>query len=132
MKNVEDEVSLEIDGFYDSIISDSEAMKNFIEKYDDIEKVKLYRYVLKRAKDLSSNGEENQEMISYCWLASLELEHTDAIRKYFNKEITEEDINAYDAKKDVEIQEIVQLINKRRKEKNSMIKQFSNMFKRKR
>ena len=71
-------------------------------------------------------------MISYCWLASLELEHTDAIRKYFNKEITEEDINAYDAKKDVEIQEIVQLINKRRKEKNSMIKQFSNMFKRKR
>jgi transcriptional regulator with GAF, ATPase, and Fis domain len=118
MKTEKDDVSLNKNEFYDDTIRDSEFMKEFLEKYDDIEKVKLYKYVLRRAKTLSNDKEEDQEMISYCWLASMELEHTDAIKRYLNKEISEEDIAAYDAQKEAEIQQIIDLLEERKRNKS--------------
>ena len=128
MKNDNDDASLPINDFYDSIISDNESMRWFLEKYDDIEKVELYQYVLKKAKALSIDGEANKEMISCCWLASVELEHTDAIQKYLRGEITQEQIDEYNANKEEEIQQILDLLEARRREKKSVIKQFARMF----
>ena len=130
MKTEIDDVSLPINEFYDELIMDADSMRWFLEKYDDIDKVELYQYVLRKAKALSVDGENNKEMISYCWLASFELEQTEAIKKYLNGEITPEDIKAHEEQKQKEIEEIVQLLEQRRKEKHSMIKQFANMFRR--
>ena len=130
MKTEIDDVSLPINEFYDELIMDADSMRWFLEKYDDIDKVELYQYVLRKAKALSVDGESNKEMISYCWLASFELEQTEAIKKYLNGEITPEDIKAHEEQKQKEIEEIVQLLEQRRKEKHSMIKQFANMFRR--
>jgi len=129
MKKEQDDVSLPMDEFYDSIITDAEAMKRYIERYDDIEKINLYQYVLRKAKALSVNKEENQDMISYCWLASMELEHTEAIQKYLRKDITQEDVDNYNVQKEIEIQQIVELLEQRKKAKRSMVKQFVSMFK---
>ena len=129
MKTQNDDVSLPMDEFYDSIITDAEDMAWFLRKYDDIDKINLYRYVLNKAKALSEEGTElNQEMISYCWLASMELEHTEAIQKYLNGEITQEDIDRHEAEKEQQIQEILQLLEQRKKNKKSMVKQFVRMF----
>jgi len=130
MKTEKDDVNLNIDEFYDAIITDAEAMKDYIARYDDIEKLNLYQYALRRAKALSANREENQEMISYCWLASMELEHTEAIQKYLRGEITQDDIDEYNAQKEIEIEQIVELLEQRKKERRSMLKQFTGMFKR--
>ncbi len=130
MKTEKDDVNLNIDEFYDAIITDAESMQDYIARYDDIEKINLYRYVLKRAKALSVNKEENQDMISYCWLASMELEQTEAIKKYLSGEITLEEIDRYNAQKEAEIEEIVELLEQRKKARRSMLKQFTGMFKR--
>ena len=131
MKTELDDASLSMNEFYDSIIVDYESMSWFLEKYDDIDKVNLYRYVLEKAKALSEQDKEaNSEMISYCWLASVELEQTEAIQRYLRGEITQEDIAKHEAQKEQEIQEIVERLEQRRKEKNSMFKQFTNMFRR--
>ena len=133
MKNVEDDVNLSKDNYYDSIIMDSDNMHDFLERSDDMEKVQLYQYVLRKAKILSDEDKEkNQDLISFCWLASMELEHTEAVRRYLNKEITQEDIDEYERQKEAEVQQIVELIEQRRRNKNSMIKQFAGMFKRNR
>ena len=133
MKNVEDDVNLSKENYYDSIIMDSDNMHDFLERSDDMEKVQLYQYVLRKAKVLSDEDKEkHQDFISFCWLASMELEHTEAVRRYLNKEITQEDIDEYERKKEAEVQQIVELIEQRRKNKNSMIKQFTGMFKRNR
>ena len=131
MKTEVDDASLSMNEFYDSIIEDYEAMSWFLEKYDDIDKILFYRYILNKARALSEQDvEENREAISYCWLASKELEQTDAIKKYLNGEITQEDIDRHEEEKAKQIEETVQILEKRRKEKNSMLKQFTNMFRR--
>ena len=130
MKNVVDDVNLSKNEYFDSIISDYEDMKRYLAKRGEIELVKLYRYVLKRAKVLSVDKDKNADMISYCWLASMELEHTEAIQKYLRGEITQDDIDEYNAQKEIEIEQIVELLEQRKKERRSMLKQFTGMFKR--
>lgn len=130
MKNVEDDVNLSKENYYDSIISDSEEMQEFLQRSEDIEKIQLYQYVLKKAKYLSEiDRNANQDMISLCWLASMELEQTVAVKKYLNKEITQEDIDTYEETKEAEIQQIVELLEKRKKAKNP-VQRFVGMFRR--
>ena len=124
MKTEKDDVNLNIDEFYDAIITDAEAMKDYIARYDDIEKLNLYQYALRRAKALSANREENQEMISYCWLASMELEHTEAIQKYLKGEITQADIDAFEAEQEKLNEEILAMLEKKQTEKRNKYNPF--------
>ena len=82
---------------YDSRIKDADLMHRFLEESSDFEKIKMYQYVLKKAKYLERLGtEEAKEMIPFCWLSSMELEQTDALKKFFSGEITQEMIDEYD------------------------------------
>ncbi len=128
MKTKDEDASLSTNEFYDSVITDNEAMKWFIERYDVIDIVSLYQYILRKAKALSDQDKEaNKEMISMCWLASMELEHTDAVRRYLKGEITQEDVDEYEVKKQAEIDAIVELLEKRKKAKTPLGK-LKRMF----
>ena len=128
MKTKDEDASLSTNEFYDSVITDNEAMKWFIERYDVIDIVNLYQYILRKAKALSDQDKEaNKEMISMCWLASMELEHTDAVRRYLKGEITQEDVDEYEVKKQAEIDAIVELLEKRKKAKTPLGK-LKRMF----
>lgn len=82
---------------YDARIKEAELMHRFLEESNDFEKIKMYQYVLKKARYLEKLGtDEAKEMIPFCWLSSMELEQTDALRKYFSGEITQEIIDQYD------------------------------------
>ena len=124
MKNVVDEVNLSKNEYFDSIISDYEDMKRYLAKRGEIELVKLYRYVLKRAKVLSVDKDKNADMISYCWLASMELEHTEAIQKYLKGEITQADIDAFEAEQEKLNEEILAMLEKKQTEKRNKYNPF--------
>ena len=82
---------------YDARIREAELMHRFLDESNDFEKIKMYQYVLKKAKYLEMLGtEEAREMIAFCWLSSMELENTEALKKYFNGEITQEMIDRWD------------------------------------
>ncbi len=82
---------------YDSRIKDATLMSRFLAESNDFEKIKMYQYVLKKARYLEKLGtDEAKEMIPFCWLSSMELEQTDALRKFFSGEITQEAIDQYD------------------------------------
>lgn len=103
---------------YDGRIKDAERMRRFLETSDDFAKIKMYQYVLKKARYLDKLGtEEAREMIPFCWLSSMELENTEALKKYFNGEITQEMIDQHDKE---EAEKIVQEMQARRKERNSI------------
>lgn len=125
MKNVVDDVNLSKNEYFDSIISDYEDMKRYLAKRGEIELVKLYRYVLKRAKVLSVDKDKNADMISYCWLASMELEHTEAIQKYLKGEITQADIDAFDAEQAEINRQIIERLEFKQKDKKRIIKSYS-------
>lgn len=125
MKNVVDDVNLSKNEYFDSIISDYEDMKRYLAKRGEIELVKLYRYVLKRAKVLSVDKDKNADMISYCWLASMELEHTEAIQKYLKGEITQADIDAFDAEQAEINRQIIERLELKQKDKKRIIKSYS-------
>jgi len=125
MKNVVDDVNLSKNEYFDSIISDYEDMKRYLAKRGEIELVKLYRYVLKRAKVLSVDKDKNADMISYCWLASMELEHTEAIQKYLKGEITQADIDAFDAEQAEINRQIIERLKFKQKDKKRIIKSYS-------
>lgn len=124
MKNVVDDVNLSKNEYFDSIISDYEDMKRYLAKRGEIELVKLYRYVLKRAKALSVDKDKNADMISYCWLASMELEHTEAIQKYLKGEITQADIDAFEAEQEKLNEEILAMLEKKQTEKRNKYNPF--------
>ena len=124
MKNVVDDVNLSKNEYFDSIISDYEDMKRYLAKRGEIELVKLYRYVLKRAKVLSVDKDKNADMISYCWLASMELEHTEAIQKYLKGEITQADIDAFEAEQEKLNEEILAMLEKKQTEKRNKYNPF--------
>jgi len=125
MKNVVDDVNLSKNEYFDSIISDYEDMKRYLAKRGEIELVKLYHYVLKRAKVLSVDKDKNADMISYCWLASMELEHTEAIQKYLKGEITQADIDAFDAEQAEINRQIIERLKFKQKDKKRIIKSYS-------
>ena len=82
---------------YDRRIMDAELMHEFLDNSNDFEKIKMYKYILKKARYLEKLGtDEAKEMIPFCWLSSMELEITDALQKFFSGEITQEMIDNWD------------------------------------
>ncbi len=82
---------------YDARIKEAELMHRFLEESNDFEKIKMYQYVLKKARYLEKLGtDEAKEMIPFCWLTSMELSNSDAVSKFLSGEITQEMIDAYD------------------------------------
>lgn len=125
MKNVEDDVYASMRSFYESIIIDSDLMKDFLSKSSDEEKINLYKFVCRTAAELK--GEEQKDLVPFYWLASMELEHTEGVKKYLNGEITEEDLVDYEAKKQAEIEAIVELLEQKKKAKTPLGK-LKRMF----
>ena len=117
MKNVEDESQSSLFDYYDSIVMDYQKINDFIKSSNPEELIKLYKYVCRRAAELK---EEAKDMIPFYWLASQELENTDAIKMYLNGEITEEHLEAYEAQKQAEIDSIVKLLEERKKAKSPL------------
>ena len=117
----DDSTGMSITEYYDSVIMSSDNMQEFLAISADEDKVKLYQYVLGKATELSREDQQkNLETIQFCWLASMELEHTEAVQNYLHRE--EVVVDPHDANKEKEIQEIVDLIEEKRKAKNPLNK----------
>lgn len=125
MKNVEDDVNLSKNEYYDSIISNEDDLKNFIAKRGDFEVIKLYRYALVKVKALSVDVEKNASLISVYWKASDLLQKTDALQKFLRGEITVADIDRFDAEQEEINRQIVERIELKQKDKNRIIKSYS-------
>ncbi len=118
----DDATGMSITEYYDSVIKSSDNMQEFLAVSTDEDKVRLYQYVLNKATELSKEDQQkNLETIQFCWLASMELEHTEAIQNHLHRE-DKDNTDAYDANKEQEIQEIVNLIEAKRKAKNPLNK----------
>lgn len=120
MKNEVDNVDSTYNEHFEHLISVGEAMNRFLVRSSDYEKIALYRYALERAKQLESIGtEEAIEAIKPYWFTTLELDQTDAIRKYTSGEITEEMIEQHNREQEALVKAILEKFEQRRKEKKS-------------
>ena len=121
-----DNDEFQINEIYDSIIFEAKGIKGYLAKrHHNIEIIKLYKYVLKLAKTLADgNQEENKERISICWKASEELEQTDAVKKYLAGEITQVDIDAFEAEQEKLNEEILAMLEKKQTEKRNKYNPF--------
>ena len=112
--------------YYDSIAISNDLMKEFIATSSDEEKVNLYKYVCRRCAELKDK-DQAKAVMGYYWMASVELEYTDAIKRYLNGEIKDESLAQAEevlmakaeakAKEDAEVDAIMDLLDQRRRAK---------------
>ena len=137
MKNVEGDAQSSISEAYDRIVMDTDGMNGYIRNSCKEEQIKLYKYVCRRAAELKDDA-HREEMIPFYWLASVELEQTEAVKLYLSGLITDEDLEAYEAKrqarreqaeaeKEAQIQEIMEKLAERKKAKTPLGK-LKRMF----
>ena len=121
MKNEVDEVQPSVESRYDYIVMDSERMADFMAKSNDFEKIAMYRNSLNRLRELRNSGvSDTNEQLKIYWFSTLELEQTDAIRKYNSGEITSEMVEQHEQEQQALIEEIMERFAQRRREKKSM------------
>lgn len=119
MKNVEDDSLPSINEYYDSVITDKDAMKDFIERYKDdyLEVIRFYQYTLRRAHGFSSEYKDKKDEVTIYEAALKKLKDTEAVQKYLRREITPEDVEEFERQKRQEVDDILFMLAKKRKEK---------------
>lgn len=106
---------------YDVYAFDSEGMALFLTNANDFEKIKMYRYVLNKAKELEQIGtKEAKDKIPYYHLASLELSNTESVKKYLSGEITQEMIDKHEEEDERVIEEIMKQLEERKQNKKGI------------
>ena len=106
---------------YDVYAFDSEGMALFLQNSNYFEKIKMYRYVLTRSKQLEAEGtKEAKDKIPFYYLSSLELSNTEAIKKYLSGEITQEMIDKHEAEEQKVIDEIMKQLEERKQSKKGI------------
>ena len=106
---------------YDVYAFDSEGMALFLTNANDFEKIKMYRYVLNKAKELEQIGtKEAKDKIPYYHLASLELSNTESVKKYLSGEITLEMIEKHEEEDERVIEEIMKQLEERKQNKKGI------------
>ena len=106
---------------YDVYAFDSEGMALFLTNANDFEKIKMYRYVLNKAKELEQIGtKEAKDKIPYYHLASLELSNTESVKKYLSGEITLEMIDKHEEEDERVIEEIMKQLEERKQNKKGI------------
>ena len=102
MKNEVDEVNLNRNEMYETIIKDTNLMAMFLKESSDFEKILLYRYVLDASKKLKDSDESQKKSnLPLYWLASMELGETEGVKKYIKGEISSEAVEKYIEEKNV-------------------------------